>query len=125
MPTTTGHTSAIRATKVLGTNIKDRSGKKIGEVEDVILDKQANNILFAVVSFGGFLGMGEKYHPIPWAALDYDEGSGAYVVDFSKEQLQAAPAGSIDELTRNDGLQFRDRTYDYYKVPRYWEATRH
>lgn len=124
MPTTTGHTSAIRATKVLGTNVKDRSGSKIGEVEDVILDKQANSILFAVVSFGGFLGMGEKYHPVPWAALDYDEGSGAYVVDFSKEQLQAAPAGSIDELTRDDGLQFRDRTYDYYKVPRYWE-TRH
>lgn len=124
MPTTTGHTSAIRATKVLGTNVQDGSGTKLGEVEDVILDKQTNNILFAVISFGGFLGMGEKYHPVPWAALDYDERSGAYVVSYTKEQLQAAPAGSIDELTRDDGLQFRNRTYDYYKVPRYWE-TRH
>ncbi len=124
MPTTTGHTAAIRATKVLGTNIVDRSGNKIGEVEDVILDKQTNSILFAVISFGGFLGMGEKYHPVPWAALDYDEGAGAYVVSYTKEQLQAAPAGSIEELTRDDGLQFRNRTYDYYKMPRYWE-TRH
>lgn len=124
MPTATGHTSAIRAKKVLGTRVEDRSGNKIGEVEDVILDKQNNSILFAVISFGGFLGMGEKYHPVPWSALDYDEDRGSYVVSYTKEQLQAAPAGSIEELTRDDGLQFRTRTYDYYKVPRYWE-TRH
>ena len=122
MPTTTGHTSAIRAKKVIGTNVVDRSGNKIGEVEDVILDKQSNNILFAVVGFGGFLGMGEKYHPIPWNGLDYDEGEGAYVVSYTKEQLQAAPSGSIDELTQGDGLQFRNRVYDYYKAPRYWET---
>lgn len=125
MPTPTGHTSAIRAKTVLGTSVRDTSGNKLGEVEDVILDKHSNSILFAVVSFGGLLGMGEKYHPIPWAALDYDEREGAYVVNYTKEQLQAAPAGSIDELTRDDGLQFRNSTYDYYKVPRYWEATQH
>ena len=54
MPTATGHTSAIRAKKVLGTNVVDPSGSKIGEVEDVILDKQTNSILFAVISFGVF-----------------------------------------------------------------------
>lgn len=125
MRTATGHTSAIRAKTVLGTSVRDPSGNKLGEVEDVILDKLSNSILFAVVSFGGFLGMGEKYHPIPWAGLDYDEREGAYVVNYTKEQLQAAPTGSIDELTRDDGLQFRNRTYDYYKVPRYWESTQH
>jgi sporulation protein YlmC with PRC-barrel domain len=122
MTTASGHTSAIRAKKVLGTNVTDRSGKKIGEVEDVVLDKESNSILFAVIGFGGFLGIAEKYHPVPWAALDYDESQGSYVVDYTKEQLQAAPAGSIDELTRGDGLQFRDITYDYYKAPRYWET---
>jgi sporulation protein YlmC with PRC-barrel domain len=122
MTTASGHTSAIRAKKVLGTNVTDRSGKKIGEVEDVMLDKESNSILFAVIGFGGFLGIAEKYHPVPWAALDYDESQGSYVVDYTKEQLQAAPAGSIEELTRGDGLQFRDRTYDYYKTPRYWET---
>ena len=125
MPTATGHTSAIRAKTVLGTSVRDPSGNKIGVVEDVILDKRSNSILFAVVSFGGFLGMGEKYHPIPWSGLDYDEQEGAYVVNYTKEQLKAAPAGSIDELTRDDGMQFRNRTDDYYKVPRYWETTHH
>jgi sporulation protein YlmC with PRC-barrel domain len=121
MSTSSGHTSAIRASKVVGTKVEDTSGQKIGKVEDVILDKQANAILFAVVSFGGFLGMGEKYHPLPWASLDYDESRNSYIVNFTKEQLQAAPVGSVEELTRNDGMDFRDRTYAYYKADRYWE----
>src|ERR1700681_1944884 len=121
MTTASGHTSAIRAKKVIGSNVTDPSGKKIGQVEDVVLDKQSNSILFAVVGFGGFLGISEKYHPIPWASLDYDPDESAYIVTFTKEQLQAAPVGSIDELTHDDGLQLRDKTYDYYNVPRYWE----
>jgi len=120
MTTATGHTSAIRAKKVIGTNVKDTTGQKIGEIEDVVLDKLSNNIMFAIVSFGGFLGMGEKYHPIPWGALKYDEREGSYVVSFTKEQLKAAPADSIEELTKDDGMAYRDRAYDYYKTPRYW-----
>jgi sporulation protein YlmC with PRC-barrel domain len=123
MATPSGHTSVIRAKKVIGTNVVDAAGQKIGQIEDVMLDKLSNNILFAVVGFGGFLGMAEKYHPLPWSGLDYDESRSAYIVPYSKEQLRAAPAGSIDELTRGDGLAFRERVYDYYKAPRYWEQT--
>jgi sporulation protein YlmC with PRC-barrel domain len=125
MATATGHTTAIRAKKVTGTTVKDRSGKKIGQVEDIVLDKQSNNIMFAVVSFGGFLGMAEKYHPVPWASLDFDETENAYVVDFTKEQLEAAPAASIEELTQGDGRRYRDMAFTYYKTPRYWEDVRH
>jgi sporulation protein YlmC with PRC-barrel domain len=121
MPTVSGHTNAIRAKKVLGTRVTDPAGNKIGQIEDLILDKSSNNILFAVVGFGGFLGMAEKYHPIPWSALDYDPAEGSYSVSYTKQQLEAAPSGSIDELTRDDGLAFRDRTYDYYQTPRYWD----
>jgi sporulation protein YlmC with PRC-barrel domain len=120
MTTSTGHTSAIRAKKVIGTNVRDRSGKKIGEIEDLVLDKQSNNIMFAVVSFGGFLGMSEKYHPLPWSSLDYDEKDDGYVVDFTEEQLRSAPADSIDELTKQDGSIYRDRSFEYYDAPRYW-----
>ncbi|HEY6458118.1 MAG TPA: PRC-barrel domain-containing protein [Steroidobacteraceae bacterium] len=120
MPTQSGHTTAIRAKKVVGTAVKDRSGTKIGEIEDVVLDKHSNHIMFAVVSFGGFLGMAEKYHPLPWSTLDYDENASSYVVDVTPEQLKAAPADSLDELTKNDGMAYRDRTYDYYRAERYW-----
>ena len=122
MPTASRHTKAIRATKVIGTQVKDPSGKKIGAIEDVILDKESNNIMFAVVGFGGFLGVAEKYHPIPWSGLEFNEGEDAYVVNYTKEQLQGAPAASIDELTRDDGMLLRERSYAYYKEPRYWES---
>jgi sporulation protein YlmC with PRC-barrel domain len=120
MPTASGHTTAIRAKTVIGTSVKDASGEKIGKVEDIILDKTSNNIMFAVVGFGGVLGMGEKFHPLPWSALDFDPADNAYIVNQSKEALKAAPAGTIDELTRDDGQSFRDVTYDYYKAQRYW-----
>jgi sporulation protein YlmC with PRC-barrel domain len=122
MATASGHTSAIRAKKVIGTSVKDPSGTKIGSIEDIVLDKQSNAIMFAVVGFGGFLGMAEKYHPIPWSALDYQENEGSYVVSYTKAQLEAAPAGSIDDLTREDGIGTRDETYQYYNAPRYWDG---
>jgi sporulation protein YlmC with PRC-barrel domain len=120
MPTASGHTNAIRAKKVIGTDVKDPAGKSIGKVEDILLEKQSNNIMYAVVGFGGFLGMGEKYHPLPWQVLHYDDGQGAYVVNLTKEQLAAAPADSLDALTQSDGLGYRERIYDYYKTDRYW-----
>jgi sporulation protein YlmC with PRC-barrel domain len=118
MTTSTGHTSAIRASKVIGTTVKDGSGERLGEVKDVVLDKQSNSILFGVVSFGGVLGMGEKYHPVPWAALDYDETENAYVINLTRDQLKTAPADSLEELTRDDGMAYRDRAFEYYGVPR-------
>ena len=121
MPTSSGHTTAIRAKKVIGTPVMDPAGKKIGEIEDVVLDKTSNNIMFAAVSFGGFLGVNEKYHPIPWSMLNYDKEESSYVVNVTKEQLQAAPADTIGELTKDDGLTYRDRAFDYYRSPRYWE----
>ena len=57
----------------------------------------------------------------PWSSLDYDDSREAYVVEYTKDQLQAAPAGSIEELTRNDGSVYRERVFDYYNEPRYWE----
>jgi sporulation protein YlmC with PRC-barrel domain len=121
MTTPSGHTSAIRGKKVIGTTVKDMNGQVIGEVEDVVLDKMSNNVMFAVISFGGFLGIGEKYHPIPWAALDYVPNEDAYVVKYTEDQLRAAPCDTIDELTRNDGVAYRDRSYDYYGVARDWQ----
>jgi sporulation protein YlmC with PRC-barrel domain len=121
MPTSAGHTSAIRASKVIGTSVYNHAGDKIGKVEDVVLDKQSNNIMFAVVGFGGFLGMNEKFHPLPWSTLDYQKEREGYVVNMTKEQLQAAPADGIDQLTMSDGDGLRDSVYDYYKAPRYWQ----
>lgn len=120
MPTATGHTTAIRATRVIGTDVKDSAGGLIGRIEDVVLDKLDNSIMFAVVGFGGVLGLGEKFHPVPWPVLDFDPREGAFIIPMTKQQLQQAPSDTIAELTRDDGYAARDKAYDYYKVPRYW-----
>lgn len=120
MTTASGHTSAIPASRVIGTAVKDGSGETLGKIEDVMLDKTDNSIMFAVVGFGGVLGMGEKFHPLPWSVLNYDEAYQAYVVPYTKDQLKAAPADTIKELTSNDGAALRQRTYEYYKVEPYW-----
>jgi sporulation protein YlmC with PRC-barrel domain len=120
MTTHTGHTAAIPASRVIGTSVYNTAGEHIGTIEDVMLDKLSNGIMFAVIGFGGFLGIGEKFHAVPWSSLDYEKSRGGYVVPYDKEQLKGAPAYTIDELTGNDGQRARDASYDYFKVDPYW-----
>ncbi|HET7085362.1 MAG TPA: PRC-barrel domain-containing protein [Rhizomicrobium sp.] len=124
MTTSSGHTSAILASKVKGTAVYSDSGDKIGTVEDIVLDKQSNQILFAALGFGGMLGLGEKYYPVPWSLLDYDENKGGYVVPLNKNLLQNAPAcENLSDLTKHDGSlgTIRERAYSYYNVSRDWQ----
>ena len=122
MPTASGHTTAILASKVKGTPVYNSQGEKVGTVEDIVLDKMSNNIMFAVLGSGGVLGVGEKYRPIPWSVLDYDQKMGGYVVPLDRESIDNAPAYGMDELTRHDGnTTIMSKTYSYYKVPAYWE----
>lgn len=123
MATSSGHTTAILASKVKGTAVYNSKGEKIGTVEDIVLDKLSNQIMFAALGFGGMLGMGEKYYPIPWSLLDYDEDKGGYVVPLSKDLLEKAPAcDSLKDLTKHDGSlsTIREKTYSYYNVSRDW-----
>jgi sporulation protein YlmC with PRC-barrel domain len=123
MTTSSGHTSAILASRVKGTAVYDGSGDKIGTVEDVVLDKTSNRIMFAALGFGGVLGMGEKYYPVPWSLLDYDENKGGYIVPLSKDRLENAPAYELKDLTKHDGSlgDIREQTYTYYNVSRDWQ----
>jgi len=116
----TGHTGAIQASRVIGTSVYSTAGDSIGTIKDVMLDKRSNGIMFAVIGFGGFPGIGENYHAIPWSALDCNNEQDGYVVPFAKEQLQSAPAYSSEDLSGNDGKAARDASYEYYKIDPYW-----
>jgi len=120
MATASGHTEAIRATRVIGTSVFNAAGQNIGSIEDIVLEKTSNDIMFAVIGFGGFLGMGEKYHAVPWSTLDYDISKHGYVVPFTREQLEAAPVYDVDELTGKDIEKVRETSFGYYNVPPYW-----
>jgi sporulation protein YlmC with PRC-barrel domain len=123
MTTSSGHTTAILASKVKGTAVYNGSGDKIGTVEDVVLDKQSNQIMFAALGFGGFAGIGEKYYPVPWSMLDYDENMGGYVVPLDKDRIKNAPAYELKDLTKHDGSlgNIREKSYSYYNINRDWQ----
>ena len=122
MTTSSGHTTAILASKVKGTNVHNDAGEKIGQVEDIILDKQSNRILFAALGFGGFVGIGEKYYPVPWSMLNYSDDKGGYVVPLTKDRLEKAPAYDLKDLTKHDGSlgDIREKSYSYYNVDHDW-----
>ena len=111
--------SLIAAEKVEGTDVYNMQGEKLGTVDDIMLDKVSGKAIYAIMSFGGFLGIGEKYHPLPWAALTYDESKGGYVVNLDKKMLENAPTYDMDE----DFLWTPDygrRVDKYYNAPSYW-----
>ena len=122
MTTSSGHTTAILASRVKGTTVYNETGDKLGTVEDVVLDKQSNQIMFAALGFGGIFGAGERYYPIPWSMLDYSEDRGGYVVPLNKDRIENAPSCDLEDLTKHDGSLsgIREKTYSYYNVNRDW-----
>jgi sporulation protein YlmC with PRC-barrel domain len=81
----------IAASKVNGTAVYNASGENLGSIYDVMLNKTSGTADYAIMSFGGFLGMGERYHPIPWAQLTYNPDVGGYVVNLDRDRLEGAP----------------------------------
>jgi len=88
--------SLIASDKVEGTAVYRPSGEQIGEIDRVMIDKRSGKVSFAVMSFGGFLGIGEDYYPLPWSALTYNERLGGYEVNVTEQQLKGAPHYSDD-----------------------------
>jgi len=104
----------IAATKVNGTAVYNTDGERLGIVYDVLLDKKSGHADYAVLSFGGFLGIGDRYHPLPWSQLRYDTLLGGYVVGLDRGQLEAAPNYDASDLGGWGGSRTRD-------VDRYYE----
>ena len=87
----------IASDKVEGTKVYDPRGEHIGSIDRILLEKRSGKVSYAVLSFGGFLGIGTDHYPLPWSKLNYDESLGGYRVDVSKEQLEGAPKYNNDD----------------------------
>src|SRR2546423_1570558 len=81
----------ISSQKVEGTAVYNHEGENLGTVDHLMIDKFSGQVAYAVMSFGGFLGIGSSYHPLPWNALNYDVNLGGYRVDVNRARLEAAP----------------------------------
>jgi len=113
----------IPADRVNGTDVYDKSGDKLGKIEDVAIEKVSGQVAYAILSYGGVLGLGSKYYPLPWKLLKFDEDKRAYVAPITQTDLDKAPAidatklsGWTDEASREEIHSF----YAGYGIGPYW-----
>ena len=107
----------IGSDKVEGTAVYGADNSKIGSIERVMIDKQSGRVSYAVLGFGGFLGLGNDHYPLPWQSLKYDTRLGGYVTGVTEQQLRGAPKfGNDNEWNWGDAA--RNRAVNaYYGVP--------
>jgi hypothetical protein len=109
--------SLISSEDVEGTEVYDAAGKNIGQIDHLMIDKMSGRVAYAVMSFGGFMGLAHSHYPVPWAALSYDTSLGGFRTNISEQQLKDAPKFSDDSYTDRD---WETRTHEHYRVPAYW-----
>ena len=123
--TTTGRTSQqplasgqplIESNRVEGTAAYDPQGNKIGSINRLMIEKTSGKVVYAVMSFGGFLGLGTEEHTIPWNKLNYDTSLGGYRTDI----IEGAPTFYRDRDYNWSDREHERGLYDYWGVPPYW-----
>jgi hypothetical protein len=111
----------ISSDKVEGTSVYNRQGEKLGSIHTLMIDKISGKVAYAVMSFGGFLGIGDRYHPLPWSVLTYDTGQGGYMVDLDHTMLEGAPTYGSSETPNWGDRSWGQQVHDYYRARPYWE----
>lgn len=112
--------SLIASDRIEGTAVRRPNGDRIGHIERLMIDKISGKVSYAVLSFGGFLGIGANLVPLPWARMTFNRDLDAYQLDISDEELRRAPS-----FLDNEDFDWGDRSLEedvhrYYGVPPYW-----
>jgi sporulation protein YlmC with PRC-barrel domain len=103
----------ITSDRVDGTAVYNHEGDKLGSIDHLVIDKVSGQVRYAVLEFGGFLGIGTDRYPLPWSMLRYDTSQEGYVVPIDKGTLEKAPRFSSDARPRYDEAYGRE-VYSYY-----------
>ena len=110
----------ISSRRVEGTPVYSRGGEKLGTIHSVMIEKRSGKVAYAVLSFGGFLGLRGHVHPVPWDILSYDVDLDGYVVNLTREQLEEAPTLRLDEADRPRGRDYDEEVSGYYGRLPWW-----
>lgn len=108
----------ISSQKVDGTSVYNLDGSSIGTIDHMMIDKFTGQVEYAVMSCGGFLGIGESYSPVPWKSLTYDVNLGGYVIDTDRAQLEKAPRFQSTGKPNWSDRAYTDRVDEYWQVKR-------
>lgn len=115
--TVTENSSLISSDNVNGTRVYSLDGEHVGDIDHLMIDRQTGNVAYAVMTFGGLLGIGQDSHPIPWNKLTYDTSLEGYRTDIDRRQLEGAPARP-DNWHRD--RKWERSLYDHYGTLPYW-----
>ena len=123
MSTTTveTHPNVLSATAVLGDSVVNRAGEKFGKIEELMLDLEKGRVAYAVLSFGGFMGMGEKLFAVPFEALKLDASREHFTLDVDKDKLKNAPGFEKDHLPQVSDRTWGAEVYKFYGYKPYWQ----
>src|SRR5215467_4330199 len=105
----------IASDKVEGTAVRHLDGTKLGTIERVMIDKRSGKVAYAVMTFGGFLGIGNEYRALPWSVLRYNERLDAYELNVTEDQLRNAPVVAAGWDTGQIGRDWERNVHDYYR----------
>jgi sporulation protein YlmC with PRC-barrel domain len=112
----------LSASSLSGTHIHNPEGEHLGELEEVMIDLKTGNVAYAVLSFGGFMGFGEKLFALPWSMLTVDMDREIIVADLTKETLKNAPGFDKDNWPMTPEPDWLESVYSYYSIDPYWIA---
>lgn len=113
--------SPVKASSIIGSNVVNPKHESLGDVKEMVIDPRTGKVAYAVVSFGGFLGMGEKLFAIPFSAFAYNPSENEYVLDVDKAKLKAAPGFDSDHWPVMTDEKWNRDTSGYYDRAPYWE----
>ncbi len=118
--------SPIKASTIIGTNVVNPKGDHLGDVKEIVIDPRTGKVAYAVVTFGGFLGLGEKLFAIPFSALEYnvtksDLVGSEYILHVSRERLELAPGFDSDHWPLMSDEKWHRDIHTYYERMPYWE----
>lgn len=107
--------------EVIGIEVKNFSKEKLGEIEEIMLDKVSGRVAYVVLASGGFLGLGEKFFAIPWNAINYDPNEECFILNIDKDRLKNAPGFEKDNWPDMADKSWGRTVSDYYGTKPYWE----
>ena len=118
----THHTKPVvlSATSINGDNVKNADGEHLGHIEELMIDLGTGKVAYVVLSFGGFLGMGNKLFAIPWAAFTLDAENKEFVLNVSQEKLENAPGFDKNNWPVMTRREWGCEIYDYYEHQPHW-----
>lgn len=107
----------ISSYKIEGTSVYDQNRRHLGSIHSVMIGKEDGKVAYAVLTFGGFLGLGSQYFPIPWSELTYVPGQDGYVTSLTEEQLTGAPRYDSHDETGWEDPAWRGAVDRHYVSP--------